>query len=152
MKTRAINLYPPWDKYRGRYGKGFCGYCGKKLEGRRREWCSDECTTAIWRQGKYWQTIRRKFIRLHPECAMCHLPMPHDQSSYWIVDHIIPIALGGDEFDEANLQVLCPDCNKIKTAADMKQIALQRRNEKELERYLVDITEFHKVKKLYEFV
>lgn len=152
MRTRAINLYPNWAKYRGRYGKGRCGYCGKKVSGRRRLWCSDECTTAIHSQGKYWASLRRKFIRLHLECAACHQSLPVGQSSYWIVDHIIPIAIGGEEFDEANLQVLCPECNKVKTAKDMKQIALQRRNEKELDRYLADITEFGKVKKLYEFV
>lgn len=68
------------------------------------------------------------------------------------MDHIIPIALGGPEFDEANLQFLCPECNKIKTAKDMKLIALQRRNEKEQDRYVLDIIEFNKTKKLYEFV
>lgn len=149
MRSRAINLYPDWSKYRNRFGKGFCGYCGTKLTGRRRLWCSDECTTAIHSQGKYWQTIRRRFIRLHPKCAHCGILEPGYDG--WIVDHIIPIAIGGDEFDEDNLQVLCSDCNKIKTANDMKDIALQRRNEKELERYVLDIIEFNKTKKLYEF-
>ena len=152
MRSRALILYPNWAKYRGRYGKGFCGYCGKKLSGRRRLWCSDECTTAIHSQGKYWSSMRTRFIRLHPECAMCGLSLLPHLSSYWTVDHIIPIAIGGEEFDEANLQVLCPDCNKVKTAKDMKLIALQRRNEKELHRYVLDIIEFNKTKKLYEFV
>jgi len=38
--------------------------------------------------------------------------------------------LGGDEWDINNIQTLCIDCNKIKTAQDHKDIAKQRRIEK----------------------
>lgn len=48
----------------------------------------------------------------------------------FIADHIIAIALGGDEFDLKNLQTLCFSCNKIKTKSDMKKIAEIRRIEK----------------------
>jgi len=48
----------------------------------------------------------------------------------FIGDHIIPISLGGDEFDIDNVQTLCIKCNKIKTAEDQKKIAVQRRKEK----------------------
>ena len=47
-----------------------------------------------------------------------------------IADHIIAIALGGDEWDINNLQTLCPDCNKIKTAEDAGKIAKLRNIEK----------------------
>lgn len=47
-----------------------------------------------------------------------------------IGDHIIPIALGGDEFDINNVQTLCLKCNKEKTAKDIKKIAVQRKKEK----------------------
>lgn len=43
-----------------------------------------------------------------------------------ILDHIKPIAIGGEEFDEENLQILCIDCNKIKTRKDMADIAAIR--------------------------
>lgn len=52
------------------------------------------------------------------------------------VDHILPIALGGDEFDLKNLQTLCYKCNKIKTSNDLKLIALQRKREKAASREL----------------
>ncbi len=45
-------------------------------------------------------------------------------------DHIIPIALGGEEFDINNVQTFCLKCNKIKTSQDAKDIAKQRRIEK----------------------
>jgi 5-methylcytosine-specific restriction endonuclease McrA len=47
-----------------------------------------------------------------------------------VMDHIIPISIGGAEFDENNVQLLCRDCNKVKTREDAKQIAKARRVEK----------------------
>lgn len=47
-----------------------------------------------------------------------------------IADHIIAIALGGEEWDINNLQTLCPECNKIKTADDFGKIAKLRDIEK----------------------
>jgi len=49
----------------------------------------------------------------------------HDPSKY-VVDHIIPIATGGEEWSLENLQTLCKDCNKIKTKNDMGDIARLR--------------------------
>jgi 5-methylcytosine-specific restriction endonuclease McrA len=46
--------------------------------------------------------------------------------SQLIADHIIPIALGGDEWDINNIQTLCIKCNKKKTARDMADIAKLR--------------------------
>lgn len=42
------------------------------------------------------------------------------------VDHVIPRAAGGSH-DRENLQVLCVDCHKIKTAVDISAIASLRR-------------------------
>ncbi len=50
----------------------------------------------------------------------------HRQRKY-IADHIIPIALGGPEFDLNNIQLLCDECNKIKTAKDAADIAKRRK-------------------------
>jgi ribosomal protein L37E len=47
-----------------------------------------------------------------------------------IADHIIPIAIGGEEYDLSNVQTLCIKCNKVKTKEDMKKIALYRKKEK----------------------
>lgn len=52
--------------------------------------------------------------------------------SNFVVDHITPIAIGGDEWDINNLQTLCLNCNKIKTKQDAKKIAKQRNIEKNL--------------------
>ncbi len=43
------------------------------------------------------------------------------------VDHIKAVALDGEMWDEKNLQVLCVDCHKKKTNADMKILKAKRR-------------------------
>lgn len=49
--------------------------------------------------------------------------------SQLIGDHIVPIALGGDEWDIENIQTLCSDCNKEKTRQDAADIAQLRKKE-----------------------
>ena len=50
--------------------------------------------------------------------------------SQLIADHIIPIAIGGEEYDLGNVQTLCKNCNKRKTKEDFKKIALYRKKNK----------------------
>ena len=50
----------------------------------------------------------------------------------FIADHIIPIAIGGEEWEMDNVQTLCQVCNKIKTKQDQKDIAKARQIEKKL--------------------
>ena len=50
------------------------------------------------------------------------------------VDHIIPIALGGDMWDMKNLQTLCKKCHNKKTKEDLKKI----NSKKKLEKTMVD--------------
>lgn len=53
------------------------------------------------------------YVRQVNRCGLCgrvltRVSRPH-------VDHVVPVALGGDN-DESNLQVLCADCNRGKSA------------------------------------
>ena len=43
------------------------------------------------------------------------------------VDHIKAVALGGEMWEEENLQTLCSDCHKIKTKNDMSLIKINRK-------------------------
>lgn len=47
------------------------------------------------------------------KCAVCHESL----KARYHVDHIMPLALGGDNSPE-NLQLLCPTCNCSKGARD----------------------------------
>lgn len=59
-----------------------------------------------------WRRLRNAYIRQHPICEMQHEcdGDPADE-----VDHIIPIADGGERLDEDNLQSLCKACHTHKT-------------------------------------
>jgi len=54
-------------------------------------------------------------------------PDKYHKSLTFEVDHKIAVALGGDQWDEKNLQVLCTTCHKEKTAIDMKKLKAKRR-------------------------
>jgi len=56
-------------------------------------------------------------------CDGCNKTLDSGVRGNVILDHIIPIALGGDEFSEENAQLLCPGCDKEKTIID-RQIIL----------------------------
>ncbi len=43
----------------------------------------------------------------------------HDNAAH--IDHIVPLAKGGDMWDEANLQVLCRACNLSKGSKTMEE-------------------------------
>jgi 5-methylcytosine-specific restriction endonuclease McrA len=83
---------------------------------------------------EYWFKLRptvagiRRLVREEQggTCARCG-QLVHTFSAtdgpHYILDHIRPIAMGGDQWARDNLQVLCGRCNKIKTARDMGKIA-----------------------------
>jgi len=60
----------------------------------------------------------------------------------FVADHIIPVALGGPEFDLNNVQLLCEVCNKKKTAKDMANIGKRRRLIKRVGKTLTPLTDF----------
>jgi len=120
-------------------GEYVCANCGKSLafDKRRTRWCSDKCM--IEYHEKYtlsWGTLRHKMlIKSNFTCIRCqfHREVPKgddgqfrlreydDASSEFVVDHRVPICMGGEEFDENNLQVLCKRCERIKTRSDMRK-------------------------------
>ena len=78
------------------------------------------------KQIREWYKFTKFEIRGEQEIAIV------DDDSQLVGDHIIPIALGGDEWDINNIQTLCVKCNKIKTKKDVKNIAKFRNIEKKL--------------------
>jgi 5-methylcytosine-specific restriction endonuclease McrA len=122
--------------------KGFCMICQKPLikrdknSGRKyhydcwEKWYSQFAPPISWGIFKYKALERDKYT-----CVICGKregestgeKFPYPTSVTLVVDHIKPIALGGEEFDMNNLQTLCTKCNKKKTFYDMKTIALARK-------------------------
>ena len=112
--------------------EGRCGACGKpKSEwNRRTDWacCSKKCTNKLFTEYYYtWEVFRLAvFERDDFTCAKCGY-ISRNAGSDLIADHIIPIAIGGEEWDKKNVQTLCESCNKVKTKADQRLIAEYRR-------------------------
>ena len=99
-------------------GQLICINCGRVLSGRRWLYCSDECSLAFYKKYvKDWGVIREEvFKRDNYTCVKCGTKAKVMEDLE--CDHIIPIFLGGSEFDKENLQTLCSDCHKRKTAED----------------------------------
>lgn len=116
-------------------GQRICLNCKKVITDRRKKkYCSDECSQQFF--AKHNSAAMRTYIfkRDNFTCQKCQTPAVRGErlddpySTYnYIVDHKIPIALGGAEFDETNLWLLCGVCNKEKTKQDIAKIAKKRR-------------------------
>jgi hypothetical protein len=115
-----------------------CIVCGGTLPKYKSRYCSDNCSYWWLDVGvKDWTHVREKaFERDKYSCIKCHktLEQQHKETNFekgLIADHIIPIAVGGEEFDIRNIQTLCQDCNKIKTREDSRRIAEFRKKIKQ---------------------
>ncbi len=56
-----------------------------------------------------WKKVRAKFMKEHPLCEDCRqkgLVTPATE-----IHHIVPVAQGGERFDEKNLVALCHRCH-----------------------------------------
>jgi 5-methylcytosine-specific restriction endonuclease McrA len=69
-------------------------------------------------RGRAGVEARARWLRAHPLCVMCHADGVIAAAS--IVDHIIPLALGGRD-DDTNKQSLCDACHIEKTKTDGSQ-------------------------------
>jgi len=102
---------------------GVCALCGKDLPPRRRKWCSDDCAINYDRQRGFsyrWAALeanRKKHG--HLACDKCSNPIEFESDA--VADHIKPLYQGGDH-SVANLQILCPVCNREKTTLDLKGV------------------------------
>ena len=93
-----------------------CIICGKKLTGRRRKYCSDECYDEWYGQIgiKSWNIVRAIVLkRDNYTCQECG--GKGEDGIRLVRHHKIPIKDGGDEFDPDNCITLCEEnCHKSK--------------------------------------
>ena len=133
-----------------------CLNCGNPLPKGRRKYCCDECSYEFFVKHNFTLLKFKIFDRDDYTCQDCgykweinkdekeQFDRYRKEHSSWLYritwltltdclqcDHIVPICLGGAEFDEDNLQTLCIECHKKKTAEDMKVLAEKNRKEKE---------------------
>jgi len=77
----------------------------------------------------YEDYYNKKYIIFKRVKVHASLKVIVGDESKLIADHIIPIAIGGEEYDLENIQSLCNECNKVKTKKDMQKISLYRKQD-----------------------
>ena len=63
--------------------------------------------------SKEWKRLRQNFLIEHPFCEECRKKGRLTKAT--VVDHIVPIRMGGSALDENNLQPLCASCHGRKS-------------------------------------
>jgi 5-methylcytosine-specific restriction protein A len=71
-------------------------------------------------RGRPWRRRRAAWLTAHPLCCKCEERGFFTRATE--VDHVIPLWKGGSD-DDSNLQSLCSDDSKVKTAAEAKERA-----------------------------
>lgn len=122
----------PGRKYREPYrdlrpASGTCTLCSGPVTGRRRTWCSDRCVE-LWRLATTRPVQVAHLRAVYDGCWSCGR-----QGGPVEVDHVRPLwSLTTVERYElrwwlpGNLQLLCPECHKGKTAREARDRALVR--------------------------
>lgn len=84
-------------------------YQGRCERHRRRAWANTSKRNQVL-DPSTWQATARAHLTTEPTCRAC------GSDERLQVDHITELADGGEPYDESNLQTLCEDCHKSKTA------------------------------------
>jgi 5-methylcytosine-specific restriction endonuclease McrA len=135
MVVREYRRYTPEEKER--LSRRACPHCGRERvtfnpENEHTICCQPSCSMEYWFKQRPTISGMRRLVRDEQKgkCARCGQEVHEfnategpDNHHHYILDHIRPIAMGGDQWARDNLQVLCEKCNKIKTARDMGTIA-----------------------------
>lgn len=135
MVVREYRQYTPEEK--DRLSRGACPQCGRERihfnPGNEHTLCCQaSCTMEYWYKQRPTIAEMRRRVRVEQEgkCARCRQVVYEsgtiecvENHHPYVLDHIRPIAMGGDQWARDNLQVLCGRCNRLKTARDMGKIA-----------------------------
>ena len=74
----------------------------------------DRCRPASeFYRSHAWKKKRQDFLIEHPFCEECRRQGRLSKAT--LVDHIIPIRMGGPALDDENLQALCASCHSRKS-------------------------------------
>ncbi len=88
-------------------GKLLCRMCGEPTFDRH-TFCGPRCLRDFFMQTD-WNRVRQVvFVRDGGICMKCGRKVNKNR---FHVDHIVPLATGGDEWELSNLELSCPECN-----------------------------------------
>ncbi len=103
----------------GLVSEGVCSKCGPLRKATNA--AHDDQRGSARRRGYdvRWEKVRGMHLRAEPLCRIC--TEQGRVTAATLVDHIQPIADGGERLDESNLQSLCSRCHADKTAEDVRK-------------------------------
>lgn len=90
--------------------RGRCDEYRRAIE-RERSRARREATSGVYKRRK-WEMARRAVLARDPICKVC------DNALSTEVDHIIPLAQGGEPYRLDGLQGICSPCHWRKTGAE----------------------------------
>ncbi|WP_370450302.1 HNH endonuclease [Nocardia otitidiscaviarum] len=92
-----------------------CNRCRKPAPSGQRCPCTPAWSGSAWAGGstRRWRTLREAKLATDPICER-----PGCAALAVEVDHIIPLAAGGERYEWDNLQSLCHPCHEVKTNAE----------------------------------
>lgn len=137
MVVRERRRYSGTPEEKERLARKACPVCGREraffnFGNRNSLCCRPLCSAEYWSKQRPTVSEMRRLVLIDQEgkCAHCKRAIHEFYAAEclyihhsFILDHIRPIAMDGDQWARDNLQVLCGHCNKIKTARDMGKIA-----------------------------
>lgn len=101
-------------------GNRLCRNCDSLVSEGRRHYCSTACMETFNRDHT-WHFVRKDVLRRDKyRCGICERRFRKSQLE---VDHIIPVRMGWDCFDKANLRTLCKECHKAKSRLDREALS-----------------------------
>ncbi len=83
-------------------------------------------STAFYRSSD-WKKMRANYLIEHPFCVECNRNGKLTKAT--VVDHIIPIRMGGPLLEESNLQSLCASCHTRKSIKEGSRFSSQNKSE-----------------------
>ncbi len=100
-----------------------------------------------------WNIMRKYIVKRDGlVCRACgaEVTLKRFQPNTLHIDHIVPIAKGGDMWDETNMQVLCGACNLSKGSKTMEEWEAQKAAAAERDRITAMITQEEQAMPLFE--
>lgn len=107
---KGVSNIDRFPKRKDDRGRNLCRICGAPLKGGR-TFCGPRCLRDFFMRTD-WKRVRKVvFARDGGVCMKCGNRV---KAGDFHVDHIVPVAGGGDEWDLANLELSCAACNLSK--------------------------------------
>ena len=98
------------------YGVRYCDEHRKQKNRTDHQIYKSKETQAFYKTST-WRHTRADVLAYEPFCRQCALVGVKTIATE--VDHIVPIAAGGDKWDRDNMQPLCTPCHSRKTASEV---------------------------------